>query len=97
MKAFLRRMRVLEVLRDRPEGVGVVEISHLVEGHWRTIYRDLELLQRAGHQMRSEYQGQNSLWFLEKECKTFGVTRHEHKNFCGRQKHKERRERRRNR
>jgi len=48
MKRTARLDQIVQILRDNPDGVRVVELSNQCEVDRRTIYRDLETLQEQG-------------------------------------------------
>ena len=60
--ALARQWKIFRALLSSRRGKTVTEIATSLNLHIRTVYRDLDALQKAGFPIYSEQRGQSSFW-----------------------------------
>lgn len=63
--AFTRQLRLLQLLETRRAGVGPDEAAEELGSGRRTVYRDFDVLQRAGFPLVSDTDGRRARWRID--------------------------------
>ena len=63
-----RQWRILQLLSGHHEGLAVTDIADELGTNIRAIYRDLEVLQKAGFPLYTHREGRHSRWRLMDGC-----------------------------